>query len=67
MKRNLLAIVLAGLALQAGTASANVGFWTFDEPYWKQPVVASATQAASSSQAGNSGKSAYSFLTDYSN
>lgn len=64
MKRNLLALALAGFALQAGTAFANVGFWTFDEDYWKQPIVAGATQAA---PAGNAGKSAYSFLTDYSN
>jgi len=67
MKRNLLAIVLAGFALQAGTAFANVGFWTFDEDYWKQPIVASATQHAPSAQMANAGKSNFSFLTDYSN
>ncbi|MFN0306216.1 MAG: hypothetical protein ACKVQU_38335 [Burkholderiales bacterium] len=66
MKRTLIALALAGLGLQAGSAAANTGFWTFDEAYWKQPQSLT-SQSTIATGMPNSGKSPYSFLTDYSN
>ncbi len=66
MKRALIALALAGLGLQVGTAAANTGFWTFDEPYWKQPHSIT-FQSKIETGMPNSGKTPYSFLTDYSN
>ncbi len=63
MKRTLIALALAGLA---GSAAANTGFWTFDEAYWKQPQSLT-FQSTLATAMPSSGKTPYSFLTDYSN
>ena len=66
MKRTLIALALAGIGLQAGSAAANTGFWTFDEPYWKQPQSLT-LQSTLATAMPSSGKTPYSFLTDSSN
>lgn len=66
MKRNLIALVILGFGLQAGSASAE---WAFDEPFWKMSLASVQSKQA---QAGmitsyeRSQQSGYEFVTDFS-
>lgn len=66
MKRNLIALVVLGFGLQAGTASAE---WAFDDPFWKMSLASVQSKQA---QAGmitsyeRAQLSGFEFVTDYS-
>lgn len=50
MKRNLIALVAAGLALGTTAAFADNNY-TFDDAYWKQAPAVQSVQAAQASEA----------------
>jgi hypothetical protein len=66
MKRNLIALVILGFGLQAGTASAE---WAFDDPYWKMALASAQSKQA---QAGmitsyeRAHLNGFEFVTDFS-
>lgn len=66
MKRNLLALVILGFGLQAGTASAE---WAFDEPFWKMSLASAQSKSAQAGTVTNYQRaqlSGFEFVTDYS-
>lgn len=66
MKRNLLALVILGFGLQAGTASAE---WAFDDPFWKASLANVHSKSAQAGMITNYQRaqlSGYEFVTDFS-
>ncbi len=66
MKRNLIALVILGFGLQAGTASAE---WAFDDPFWKMSLASVQSKQAQSGMITSYERAhlgGFEFVTDYS-